>query len=161
MYMFICHVIFFWKLFSIFWGYFSNFWQPPWNFTPGGFQRQLHPQSPQYNSQIMGEMKFLDVVLWYLYFTLYAEFGILDTEYSSVTSQTFLRICDLYYHCQKVFEKMWIMVKIWQKLNKSRLRYEPLSVKFSPCIFCYFCMQFMKVWTHTKIGENLGIIFFI
>jgi len=41
----------------------------------------------------------------------------------------FFRISKLHYHCQKVLEKIWIMVKIWCKLRKRRLRYDPLNIQ--------------------------------
>jgi len=54
------------------------------------------------------------------------------------------RISRLHYYCQKVLEKIWIMVKIWWKLTKRQLRYERgTECKITKTVWRYVFVQLL------------------
>jgi len=71
-----------------------------------------------------------------------------------VTKKHFARNSRLHYYCQKVLKKTWIMLKIWWKLTKPRLRYELLNIQILPYNLCLR-------GTERKIAKNVWRYVFV
>jgi len=77
----------------------------------------------------------------------------------AVTKKHFFRISKLHYHCQKVIMKIWIMVKIWCKLEWAKDGQE--MTRWIHKYYHTFSLICVLVQTESKITENVWRFLFI